>query len=121
MSVRKKCKLMVIETLSSISKSTHETIDWTFWAFCQESSPAAFQCPALSKRTDIGSGYDSLADNLKKYFLELDKQPVPVDISRLDEGDDIVKTLSQNLAKWHQFCRLKCSACRLARVHMSEL
>lgn len=119
MSVRKKCKLEN-ETLSAISRSTPEPIDWTFCAFCQESSPAALQCPALSKRTDIGAGYDSLADNLK-YFLELDKQPVPVDISRLDEGDDIVKTLSQHLAKWHQFCRLKCSASRLARVQLSEL
>ena len=91
MSFRKKCKLIEDETLSS-SKSTPEPIHWTLCALCQETSDATFQCPALSTRSDKGTGYDNLAGNLR----EIGKNPVDVDISRLDEGDGIEKTLAKH-------------------------
>ena len=82
---------------------------------CQEPSNKPLRCPAKSLRSDIGTGYDTLGDNLKG-FLELGARPVSINIARLDEGDGIGKTLARNQAKWHSSCHLKCGASRLARA-----
>ena len=102
------------ETLPT-STSTCDPIDRTLCALCQESSDSTLQCPALSKRSGKGAGYETLAKNLRQ-FVELGSNPIPVNISRLDEGDGIENTLAKHEAKWHQSCRLKCSSSRLARV-----
>ena len=60
----------------------------------------------------------TLGNNLSS-FRDIGKQPVPVDLNRLDGGDGIANTLSRNQAKWHTSCRLKCSTNRLARVMRS--
>ena len=120
MATRKKCKLIHTDTLNSPSAVTREPIDWSLCALCQESSDKPLSCPAKSKRTDIGAGYQSLGDNLNS-FLKLGKQPLPIDISRLDEGDGIVSTLTRNNAQWHPSCRLKCCGSRLARAELSSV
>uniref|UniRef100_UPI00358E7494 uncharacterized protein n=1 Tax=Myxine glutinosa TaxID=7769 RepID=UPI00358E7494 len=118
MSTRKKCKLVHGETLRS-TVDTCQPIDWSMCALCQEHSDKPMQCPAKSKRTDVGVGYDTLGENLSK-FLEVGNQPLPIDIRRLDEGDGIGSTLERNHAQWHKSCRLKCCASRLARVQLAS-
>jgi hypothetical protein len=117
MSARKRCKLIQDESLqpSTLTVDHYNNIDWTLCALCQEPSSQPLQCPANSKRTDVGAGYDSLGDNLEK-FQSLGAQPIAVDIAQLDDGDGISQTLAKNSAKWHSSCRLKCSASRLARL-----
>ena len=68
-------------------------------------------CPAKSKRADIGAGYDSLSS-----FRSVGKEPLPIEINRLDEGDGISNTTTRNHAKWHASCRLKCCASCVAIV-----
>ena len=117
-STRKKCKLVHAKTLTSSGTTTTsdpDPIDWSLCALCQEPSNEILKYPAKSLRTDTGAGYDTLGDDLK-CFLELGKQPIPIDIRRLSEGDSIGKFLSRNQAQWHASCRLKCSASRLARA-----
>lgn len=119
MSTRKKCKLVHAESFTSpASTDTHDPIDWSLCALCQEPSSKPLNCPAKSKRTDTGAGYVTLGDNLTS-FLQLGKRPLPIDIARLDEGDGIGSTLARNHAQWHTSCRLKCSASRLARAEVT--
>ena len=49
-------------------------------------------------------------------FRSVGKEPLPIDINRLDEGDGISNTMTQNHAKWHTSCSLKCCASRVARI-----
>ena len=114
MSNRKKFKLSQELSLRP-STPTSGQIDWSLCALCQRSTKQRLICPANSKRTDIGAGYDTLAANLTS-FLSVDYQPLPVDIHRLDEGDGFISTLTQNKAQWHASCRLKCSSNRFARL-----
>ena len=114
MSSKKKCKLVQSETLRSSTPSPHP-IDWSLCALCQEQTDIPLTCPGKSLRSDRGSSYDTLGSNLSS-FRDIGKQPVAVDLSRLDDGDGIANTLSKNQAKWHTSCRLKCSASRLARL-----
>ena len=52
-----------------------------------------------------GSSYTTVAENLRK-FVELGcSLSVPFELSRLDEGCGIEKTLLQNKAKFHHSCR----------------
>ena len=117
MSSKKKCKLIHDESIRSSTPSPHP-IDWSFCALCQEQTDISLTCPAKSLRTDLGCSYDSLGNNLSS-FRDIGKQPVPVDLNRLDESDDIANTLSCNQAKCHTTCRLKCSTNRLARLRPS--
>ena len=114
MSSKKKCKLIHGESL----RSSTQSIDWSLCALCQEQTDIPLTCPGKSLRTDIGSSYDTLGNNLT-CFRDICKQPIPVDLNRLDDGGGIANTLSRNQAKWHTSCRLKCSTNRLARLRPS--
>ena len=99
MSAWKKCKLVRAESITSpATTATHDPIDWSLCALCQEPSNKPLTCPAKSKRTDNGAGYVTLGDNLKS-FHQLGKRPLPIDIARLDEGDGIGNTLARNHAQ----------------------
>ena len=50
------------------------------------------QCPARSKRSDLGAGYETLASNLKQ-FVELGSLPLPVSLDALDEGNGVENAL----------------------------
>ena len=66
-------------------------------------------------RTDIGTGNDTLDDNLSS-FRSVRNEPLPIDINRLDEDDGISNILTRNHAKWHKSCHLKCCASRVSRI-----
>ena len=54
----------------------------------------------------MGSGYSSLAGNLIR-FNQLGQ--LPFQLERLDEGNGIEVTMTNNNAQYHQSCRLKYS------------
>ena len=114
MSARKKYELVQGERMGS-STTTPGPIDWSICALCQEHSDKTLMCPAKSKRTDIGAGYDALGDNLSS-FRSVGNEPLPIAINRLDEGDGISNTLTRNHAKWHASCCLKYCASRVTRI-----
>ena len=79
-------------------------------------SPKVLQCPADSKRTNIGQGYKTFADNLEK-FSQLGALPMSIPhLNQLDDGSGIENTLSTRKAKWHKDCVLLFSKTRLDRA-----
>uniref|UniRef100_UPI00358E794D uncharacterized protein isoform X2 n=1 Tax=Myxine glutinosa TaxID=7769 RepID=UPI00358E794D len=121
MPAKKRCKIVQDASLQpSTSAVGYPPIDWSRCALCQEHSSEPLQCPAKSKRTDVGAGYDCVGDNLTT-FRELGEQPVGVDIAQLDDGDGIPQTLAKHSAQWHSSCHLKCSSSRLARLQRAAI
>ena len=83
-------------------------IYWKNCALCQEDTGEPLQCPAHSKRGDIGAGYKTLASNLKQF--------VPVTLDGLDEGSGVENTLFQHNACWHKRYSSKFNVTTLKRA-----
>jgi hypothetical protein len=73
------------------------------------------QCPANSKRHDVGAGYSTLSANIIR-FSELNQLPITIDLSRLDEGNGIEATFMEHGAKWHKCCYTKFNITKLRRA-----
>ena len=90
------------------------TIDWNLCALCQDpSNKAPLICPARGAKGD-GAGYIYVAENLKS-FQELGESPIPVPLSKLDEGAGFEETFRTHEASWHKSCRTKVSKTALNR------
>lgn len=117
-----------MSTSSSTSKSqteiehlSVEPNNWSKCAICQQNKDEALQCPAESKRQiDFGAGYRTLAENINR-LIELDCLPDAVNPSKLDEGDGIERTLSQNKGRWHKSCFLKLNTTEVRRAEKRAL
>ena len=94
--------------------------DWNKCVLCQEETSEALQCPAKSKRLDIGAGYSTLSANITR-FSELNQLPLPINLSRLDEGYGIETTFKEHGAKWHKSCHTKSNATKLRRAEKRQL
>ena len=73
------------------------------------------QCPADSKRRDVGAGYQTLSNNIVK-FSELGNIPLQINLASLDEGDGIETTFLRRKARWHKNCHSLFNASKLERV-----
>ena len=76
-----------VNPFESISPRTETTaqpvsIDWKLCVLCQKRKEEILQCPANSKRTDLGAGYKSLAENLL-LFNELGMVPSSTTLNHL--------------------------------------
>ena len=91
--------------------------DWDKCCLCQRVTTEALQCPAKSKRLDIGVelGYSTLYANIKR-FSELCELPIPVDLDWLDEENGIKATFLNNKAMWHKSCYNKFNTTKLQRA-----
>ena len=78
-------------------------IDWSKCILCQKQTREPLQCPANSRRQDVGAGYQFLAIILPE-FDKIGLLPGLV-ISRIDEGDGLQAALQRNQAKYHKSCR----------------
>jgi hypothetical protein len=73
-------------------------------------------CPAKSKRTDLGSGYRTLADTVAG-FRKVGELPPHINIELWDEGDGIAHTCERQNAFWHMTCFTKhLHPCKLNRL-----
>jgi len=89
------------------STSTGLKVDWNKCMFYQKIlRTCPTNCPADSKRPDIGCGYKSLAEQIN-VFVALGQVPFGINVSLWDEGDGIETTLITNRACWHRKCRSK--------------
>ena len=112
----KQCQFVTANGVGSSNKvSAGQSTDWSQCIFCQETTNENLACPAESKRKDVGAGYFTVADNVKK-FEDLGSLPIALDISRLDEGNGIGATLLERAAKWHLSCKVKFNATNLKRA-----
>ncbi|CAG2205225.1 unnamed protein product [Mytilus edulis] len=74
-------------------------------------------CPFDSKRLNVGAGYQSLADNIKKFHeLRLMPEGINVCIENLDEGSGIAQSFIDQKACWHKSCNLKLNRTKLNRA-----
>ena len=97
-----------------------ETIfDWNKCALCQEDKDEPLQCPANSKRSDVGSGYKTLAANLQQ-FKELDSG-ILTTLFEVIDGEDIEKCFINNQARWHKNCSLQFNSTKLARARKHKI
>ena len=91
--------------------------DWNRCLLCQEETSEALQCPAKSKRFDVGAGlgYSTLSSSIL-CFSELNLLPMPINFSRLDEGNGMEATFMKHMAKWHKSCHTKFNITKLRRA-----
>ena len=74
--------------------------NWDLCTLCQTDNKIHIICSA---RGD-GAGYAYVAERLEK-FRTLGSCPIPVDPSKLDEGEGFLATLQQHTALWLKKCR----------------
>ncbi|CAG2246149.1 unnamed protein product [Mytilus edulis] len=92
-------------------------IDWANCILCQEIIDEKRICPFDSKRLNVGAGYQSLADNIKKFHeLRLMPEGINVCIENLDEGSGIAQSFIDQKACWHKSCNLKLNRTKLDRA-----
>uniref|UniRef100_UPI00358DDC4D uncharacterized protein n=1 Tax=Myxine glutinosa TaxID=7769 RepID=UPI00358DDC4D len=96
------------------SKAQVQT-DWNKCVLCQKITRESLQCPAESKRHDVGVGYSTIAFNIRR-FNELHELPMPLELGRLDDGNGIEATFLENNAKWHKSCHTKFNNIKLQRA-----
>ena len=99
----------------SSSKQTGTQPDWNLCVLCQANTSEPLQCPANSKRTDVGAGYRYVAENLIK-FQELDAIPAGVNIQDLNIDTGLENVLYEHSAAWHKSCRNKIGNDKLQRA-----
>ena len=96
-------------------KSSSSKTDWNLCVVCQGSKAETLQCPVDSKRSDVGPGYKTLAENIQQ-LNQLGCMPVQINLSRLNEGDGIESTFLHYRARWHKSCYLLFNSTKLNRA-----
>ena len=60
-------------------------------ALCQTERKEKLQCPASSKRKDVGAGYKYNVGNIKQ-FIDIDALPFPIKVSHMNNGSGMANT-----------------------------
>lgn len=87
--------------------ATPTGFDWSRCIFCQSNiSKCKTNCPANSKRTDVGIGYRTLCETLRGY-INLGQLPGDIKpyVQYWDEGDGMESTFIRHSACWHIKCK----------------
>lgn len=87
-----------------------QTINWDECIICHSGKKSNMICPGISKKANSGVGYYTFVHNIRDFNLLVgcDDQ-FDISIFGAEDGTRI-KTLKDNLAKWHKSCRLKYAA-----------
>ena len=89
----------------SFSAQEKQSTDWSKCFICQEDKHEALKSPPM--KIDLAkSGYRTLSKNIPE-FAKINEMPIPLDIRRIAEGDEI---------KYHESCRLMFNNTKLQRV-----
>ena len=95
MSAKKQFKLFDLDCPEQSTSKPASNTNWECCIICQEDTKEPLTSPSQVKRTDLGSGYTSLAENLIK-FHNLGQLPCTFRLERLDEGCGIDYSPSRN-------------------------
>ncbi len=91
-------------------------MDWKLCFICQAyKAGETLQCPAISKRKDVGASYSSFASNLEVFRI-IGSVPGNLNLEHLDDGQGVEKTLVERQASWHKTCRNAFSNAKLERA-----
>ena len=90
-----------------------DSFDWELCIICQKNSKEKLQCPANEGhlRPDIGSGYVTLANNLREVSL----LGVVTPLTKSFGINNLDRILYCNKGKWHKSCNLKYNTSTLNR------
>ena len=94
------------QTISS--EEPERTFDWSLCILCQSITKESLQCPARSKRLDLGAGCKSIAENLQGFFA--------IGALPFDVGSGLFNTLLRHEASWHKSCKDKINSTKLKRA-----
>ena len=83
---------------------------------CQNETREPLQCPAMSKRKDVGASYASFARNLEE-FLDIGSVTRHLNVEELNQGQGIEHRLIERKALWHKTCRNRFSNANLERAN----
>lgn len=97
------------------NRPTQIPTNWDKCVVCQEITSEILHCPANSKRGTDGAGYKTISDNMSA-FSAIGCLPKTVNVSHLDDGEDIKLELMRNKAKFHDSCRLRLNKTELKRA-----
>ncbi len=97
------------------SSGSSLTINWDACVLCQTVTIDKLQCPAESKRTDVGQGYTTFVNNFEQ-FMQLDALPMPLNHLASLNISELANILSDKKAKWHKNCIFLFNKSRLERV-----
>jgi hypothetical protein len=98
--------------------SQYISINWEKCVLWQSGTKENLQCPADSKRYNLGAGYSSLAKNIEK-FHQLSCLPIkPMKLLTVygTRSSDIEVALHQHKGKWHKKCRDSFNNLKLERA-----
>lgn len=112
MSQPSKRKLQLISGDLNFLQPKIPKTDWDKCVLCQEVTKESLVCPARSTRSDVGVGYASLWNDLKK-FEEEDGLPKELN-TRLSTYTE--NTFQENICKFHKTCRNKFDHLKLERL-----
>lgn len=90
---------------SSLDLIRQSMMNWNMCIICQSDGKEKLQCPAESKRSDVGAGYHSFVDILPR-FKDVGALPPHLSADLVDEGKGVWAALTEHKAKWHKSCRL---------------
>ena len=81
-------------------------MDWKLCIICQTKTGEPLQCPAISKRKDVGASYSLFARNLED-FQKIGSVPAIANfnVEELSGGPGTEQTLTERKASWHKTCR----------------
>lgn len=98
--------------------------DWKLCIICQTNTKESLQCPADSKRKDLGAGYRSFLNNLQEFHRlgclpEKFTLSFPVEVT--SENGNLEEILFKNKAAWHKSCKEIFSNAKLERARKRKL
>ena len=88
-----------------------QPMNWDICALCQEHGGTLIN-PSLK-------GYLSLTTHLSALHA-LNKVPLNINISRLDDGNGMEKTFVAHKAMWHKACYVRCNAAKVERARIQH-
>lgn len=115
----RKCVLVEKSSSTSLNVETDQPADtdWSKCVICQMSKPQErLQCPANSKRHDVGAGYKTIAEDIGR-LSSFEFLPFG---NRINDGSGIEETLRKNKACWHNKCRLQYGKSRVERAEKRQ-
>ena len=92
-----------------------EEVDWEKCIVCQQTTKEALQCPANSKRSDVGAGYETFANNINS-LKQLGCMPVTMTVLASGTDSSLSELFKQHRAKWHKKCKDKFNNTKLKQA-----
>ena len=102
--------------LDNAAKESPTQFDWHLCIICQEFTDERLQCPGNETHhwKDIGSGYNTVSENLKELSRHGDNTPTLS--TYIKHLENLSTVLRKKQGKWHKSYQLRFNSTKLARL-----